>query len=390
MRLKESCNANDIPTVNSNKLEMLNMNKPLIALGVFLLCLFGMERLAHAAASPPEEIWKALEKLPAVEREKKLVEGAKNETEMVWYTNTGLENATRYIQAFKKKYPAINAQVWRAKTRQVTQRVISEASAGRNIVDVIKPSTDLLPALLEKNLIGRYETPLRAIYPSHAKGTFYTNMNYAFRVFAFNPRKVSAKDVPKSWEELLQSRWKGEILFDESSLEEVMALLAAWGRDRTVKYFTRLSQQDLMIHVGRDTTTQMMMAGEAPIAVTTYAYNNENLRTKNAPVDWVAEDLIPALIYPLTMARNAPHPYSAGLFYDFLISEQGQRLIATEGRVVAHPKVEPIYARMKELQGLLGTPRIQLNTLEQNHRFYKEGLQILDEIVLKRRAPSTQ
>jgi iron(III) transport system substrate-binding protein len=351
-----------------------------------VVCCFAWPCVSAAATVlSPEEIWKSLEKLPVAEREKKLVEGAKKETEMVWYTNTGLENANRYIQAFKKIYPFVNAQVWRAKTRQVIQRVISEAAAGRNLVDVVKPSTDLFPALLEKNLIGRYETPIRAIYPPHAKGTYFTNMNYAFRVFAFNPRKVARKDVPKSWEELLQPRWKGEILFDESSLEEVMALVAAWGRDKAVNYFTRLSQQQLLIRVGRDTTTQMMMAGEAPLAVTTYAYNNEALRASNAPIDWVAEDLIPALIYPLTMARSAPHPYSAALFYDFLISEQGQQLIAKEGRVVAHPKVEPIYPRMKELQNLLGTTRVQLNTLEQNHKYYKEGLQILDEIVLKRK-----
>ena len=338
-----------------------------------------------AAQRSPEDIWKSLEKISATEREKKLVEGAKTESEMVWYTNTGLENANRYIQAFKKAYPFTNPQVWRAKTRQVIQRVIAEANAGRNVVDVIKPSTDLFPALLEKNIIGRYETPLRAIYPAHSKGNYFTNMNYAFRVFAFNPRKVARKDAPKSWEELLQPRWKGEILFDESSLEEVMSLLVAWGREKTVNYFNRLSQQQLLIRVGRDTTTQMMMAGEAPLAVTTYAYNNESLRASNAPVDWVAEDLIPTLIYPLTMARHAPHPYSAALFYDFLISEQGQQLIAKEGRVVAHPKVEPIYPRMKELQNLLGTPRVQLNTAEQNQKYYKDGLQILDEIVLKRK-----
>jgi iron(III) transport system substrate-binding protein len=340
------------------------------------------------AATPPEEIWKSLERLPPAEREKKLIDGAKNEGVMIWYTNSGLENATGYIQAFKKHYPFIDAQVWRSKTRQVIQRVIAEANAGRHIVDVIKPSTDLLPALLEKNLIGRYETPNRAIYPAHAKATYFTNMNYAFRVFAFNPRKVTRKDAPKTWEDLLQPRWKGEILFDESSLEEVVALLATWGREKTVNYFTRLSQQQLLIRVGRDTTTQMMMAGEAPLAVTTYAYNNESLRATNAPVDWVAEDLIPALMYPLTLARNAPHPYSAALFYDFLLSEQGQQLIAKEGRVVAHPKVDPIYPRMKELQGLLGTSRVQLNTVEQNHKLYKDGLQILDEIILKRKSSS--
>ena len=92
--------------------------------------------------------------------------------------------------------------------------------------------------MLERNLIGKYDTPLRAIYPAHAKSPFYTNMNYAFRVFAFNPRKVNAKDAPKSWDDLLQPKWKNEILFDESSLEEVMAMLAAWGKDQTVNYLT--------------------------------------------------------------------------------------------------------------------------------------------------------
>ena len=158
-----------------------------------------------ANAQTPEDLWKSLEKLPAAEREKKLIEGAKKEGDMVWYTNSGIENATRYIQGFKKKYPFINANFWRSKTRQVTQRIVAEANAGKHLVDVIKPSTDLLPVLLERNLIGKYDTPLRAIYPAHAKSPFYTNMNYAFRVFAFNPRKVNAKDVPKTWEELLQS-----------------------------------------------------------------------------------------------------------------------------------------------------------------------------------------
>jgi iron(III) transport system substrate-binding protein len=341
-------------------------------------------KVAHGNSA--EAVWKSLEQLSAAEREKRLLEGARKEGEMVWYTNSGIENATRYIQAFRKKYPFINANFWRSKTRQVTQRVVSEANAGRHLVDVIKPSFDLLPIFLERNIIGRYDTPLRANFPAHAKSPFYTNMNYAFRVFSYNPRKLSQKDVPKSWEELLNPKWKGEILFDESSVEEVTALLGAWGKEKTLGYFTRLSQQQLLVRVGRDTTAQMMMAGEAPLAVTSYAYNTEGLRAKNAPIDWVPQDLIPALIYPLTMARQAPHPHAGALFYDFMISEEGQRLIAQEGRVVTHPKVEPIYPRMKELQNLLGTPRVQINTLEQNAKLIKDGVQILDEVVLKRKS----
>ena len=204
-----------------------------------------------------------MEKLPAAEREKKLLEGAKKEGEMVWYTNSGIENATRYIQAFQEKISIHQRQILALKDAPGDPTIVAEANAGKHLVDVIKPSTDLLPMLLESNLIGKYDTPLRAIYPAHAKSPFYTNMNYAFRVFAFNPRKVNAKDAPKSWDDLLQPKWKNEILFDESSLEEVMAMLAAWGKERTVNYLNKLTQQNLLIRVGRDTTTQMMMAGEA-------------------------------------------------------------------------------------------------------------------------------
>ena len=324
-----------------------------------------------SAAASPEEIWKSLEKLPAAEREKKLIEGAKSEGEMVWYTNTGLENANRYIQAFKKAYPFTNPKVWRAKTRQVTQRVIAEANAGRNLVDVIKPSTDLLPALLEKNLIGRYETPLRAIYPVLSKGTYFTNMNYAFRVFAFNPlvkiHGISRFHLIASQPEV--KLYLSPINFDPRSLPPGFKALFACTADRLVHLSGPVRLASL--------TLAALMAISAGIM---------RLGRLRGPVDWVAEDLIPALMYPLTMARNAPHPYSAALFYDFVLSEPGQQLIAKEGRVVAHPKVEPIYPRMKELQNFLGTPRVQLNTVEQNHTFYKDGLQILDEIVLKQKS----
>ena len=305
---------------------------------------------------------------------------------MLWYSNSGFANASRYVQVFRQKYPFINAQFWSAKSRRVTHRALAEANMGKHLVDVIKPSADLLPVMIASNLIGKYDTPIRAIYPAAAKSPFYTTMNYAFRVFAFNSRKVKHKDAPKSWADLLQAKWKSSILFDESSLEEVMAMLAAWGREKTVNYLSKLRQQNLLIRVGRDTTTQMMMAGEANLAVTTYAYNNERLRNANAPVEWVAEDLIPTLVYPLALARHAPHPYAAALFYDYLLSEEGQHLSAEEGRVAAHPNVEPVYPRMRELKQLVGTPRIQLNNVEQNAMLLNDSVTILDEVVLKRKA----
>ena len=209
-------------------------------------------------------------------------------------------------------------------------------------------------------------------------------MNYGFRVFGFNPKRVSRAEAPKSWEELLQPRWQGEILFDESSLEEVLALRSSWGRDKTVAYLTKLAEQQLLIRRGRDSIAQLLVAGEGLLAVTIYAYGSEALRAKGAPIDWVAPDLVPVLIYPLTMARKAPHPHAAALFYDFLLSDDGQRMLAAEGRIVADPKIEPFYPRMKELPLLLGTSRAHVNGVEDAQKYYKESLQILDRIILKR------
>ena len=321
-----------------------------------------------------------------------LIKGAKQEGTIEFYAPSTLtpQGAQALGAAFNKKY-GLNVKLQYSPSGNMTRDIGKVVGLGASGVP---PEWDLMvvtdahhATLWVKKMHQPFDYKSIGV---DAKAVQYDNGSVSFAnqfvLPAYNKQLVQAKDAPKSWDELLQPKWKGEILFDESSLEEVMALLAVWGKEKTVNYFTKLSQQQLLIRVGRDTTTQMMMAGEAPLAITTYAYNNEGLRAQNAPVDWIAEDLIPALLYPLTMARNAPHPHSAALFYDYLISEEGQRLIAKEGRVVAHPKVEPIYPRMKELQGFLGTPRVQLNTLEQSHKFYKEGIQILDEIVLKRKS----
>ncbi len=359
------------------------MNPRQLLLVALLLAVPG--RSIGAQAKNAEEIWKRLERLPAAEREKKLIEGSKAEGELLWYTNTGIDNANNYIRAFKKAYPFINAKVWRGKSRTITDRFLTEARAGVFLADVIKTSTNLLPPLFKDNLIARYDSPIKASYPQHSKGALWTNLNYAFRVFGFNSNRVSRQEAPKTWEELLHPRWKGKILFDESSQEEVVAWLAVWGREKTVAYFRKLRDQQLLIRRGRDTISNLLAAGEAPLAVTVYAYNSEAMRAQGAPIDWVAPDLIPALLYPLTLVRYAPHPHAAALFHDFLLSDAGQKLIAEEGRVVSNPKIEPIYPRMKELQQLLGTPRVQIDTPEEAPRFYKESLEILDEVVLKRR-----
>ena len=132
---------------------------------ILVLSLLSPCAATFAAAVPtPEEVWRSVEKLSPDERNKKLIEGAKKEGEMLWYTNSGIENATRYIQAFRKNFPFINAQVWRAKTRQVTQRVISEANAGRHLVDLWRQRLE--PAGGDRLAAG--DRPLQALRPAAA------------------------------------------------------------------------------------------------------------------------------------------------------------------------------------------------------------------------------
>ena len=82
----------------------------------------------------------------------------------------------------------------------------------------------------------------------------------------------------------------------------------------------------------------LVVAGEIPFALTTYHYEPETLKKSGAPIDWYAIGKVVVRPNGSGVARRAPHPHAALLFYDFMLSE-GQKLLATRNIEVMSKEV---------------------------------------------------
>jgi ABC-type Fe3+ transport system substrate-binding protein len=112
------------------------------------------------------------------------------------------------------------------------------------------------------------------------------------------------------------------------------------GEDNGLRFMKRLNEQNLQHSRGRRLMTQLLAAGEHEIAVETNLNSVLSLSRQGAPLSFAPIQpyfLSPSLVF---MSANAPHPFAGALFIDYLLSEEGQKIIVTTNRMPAHPKVK--------------------------------------------------
>jgi iron(III) transport system substrate-binding protein len=353
-----------------------------ILCGALAATLLGLAPVAARAADDAEALLRKLEKLPAAERTKKLIAGAKKEGKVIWYTTDGPRPTQIILKAFSKKYPFVKAEFIRAKSRAILDRITTEARAGRNLFDIAKTSTETYDFYPEREVFAVYNSPAKTEIPAAMRGDRWASLFSFVRAMAYNTTMVKKADLPRSWEDLLDPKWKGKILFDHSSLPEVATLYSRWGKEKTTAFLTKLGASgNLQLRRGRTTISQLVSAGEAPLGVTIYPYNIEGLKAKGATIDWALLDPTPGLLQPTSIARHAPHPYSAALLYDYLMSREGQKVYAKMRRIPANPNVDAKVARMK---ASVSDPRVVFDRPGPGGPPSKEIANLLDQKILKK------
>ena len=332
------------------------------------------------AADDAEAFFASLRPLSSAEREAKLLAGAKKEGSVVWYTTDGPQPTQQILRAFAKKYPGVKPEFIRGKSREIADRITSEARAGRDFFDLAKTSTETFN-MYQDTIFARYDSPTKEEIPNSMKDEKWASLFTFVRALGYNSKLVKSADLPRTWEALLDPKWKGKILFDESSLAEVGALYARWGRDRTADYLEKLGASgNLQVRTGRTTMSQMLAAGEAPLAVTVYPYDIENLKSKGAPVEWDLLDHNPGLMQPTSISRKPAHPHAAALLYDYLMSKEGQEVYAAMGRTPANPNAAVKNEREKHA---VQDPRVVFEELTVGGA-PEDSTRLLDEKILRR------
>jgi ABC-type Fe3+ transport system substrate-binding protein len=305
----------------------------------------------------------------------KIVQGAEKEGKLVWWTTTNLDLSQRILERFEKKYPAIKTELYRAGRGPLLNKILAEALAGRHAWDVLSGSGEMYSPLMERKLVVPYRSPESKAYDRSMIGrdgewiAYHTNTY----VLGVNTRLVKSEQAPRSYEALLDARWKdGKISLDSDAYPVLIGLSQAWGKDKAVSYLKRLAAQNPVVKRGNDERVQLTAAGEYSL-VMAYASGISRVAQKGAPMEWLALDPVVVQVNPLQVAARAPHPNAARLFADFALSKEGQEMVRSALREPARGDVEsPLTAALKGFKRVVIGP--------DNYHDYKEYVRLYQEI----------
>src|SRR5262249_50017194 len=161
-------------------------------------------------------VLKQYDGLKGKEREQRLSEGAKKESRVVIYSFTAVDQLAPLLDEFEKRYPFIKAEHYRANATGVFNKFTTEARAGQTQADVIDISAGETYTLLQMHLLDSYFSPSREGIPKDfmdEKG--YWTAHYHFVIgLGFNTQHIKPAEAPKSYDELINPKWKGRLSLD--------------------------------------------------------------------------------------------------------------------------------------------------------------------------------
>jgi len=277
-----------------------------------------------------------------------LIDAAKKEGEVVWYTSMNVSDSRPLLDAFEKKYPFIKGKLFRASSEKTLNRILTETRAGEWGFDTVALSE--IGFLVENNLTSPYVSPESKAYIAKFKDPkgHWTALYNNYYVIGYNTNMVSAKDAPKDWEDFLDPKWKGKISIDQEEYEWFATLNRDWGKEKAQKYMKALANQNIQWRKGHTLIANLMSAGEFPVAIV-YAHRIESMKKKGAPVEWVnTVDPVVVSTNGIAISAKPKHPNAAKLFIDFALSKEGQNIIRNENRIPARSDVDPLSPKMDQ------------------------------------------
>ncbi|MDB5765021.1 MAG: fbpA 1 [Herminiimonas sp.] len=310
------------------------------------------------------------------DRADKVLAAAKKEGTLTLYTSIAEKDIPLLITPFEKKY-GIKVKLWRAGSDKVLQRTLTEASAKRYEVDAIHISAPELEALHQEKVLQPVNDPafkvlLPGTVPAHRE---WVATLLTVWVQAYNTNQVKKEDLPKSYQDLLNPKWKGKLGIETEDFDWFAAVVTDMGEAKGVKLFRDIvATNGISVRKGHSLLNNMVGAGEVPLALTVYNYMPEASRKRGAPIDWFALEPAIARANGIGIARHAPHSNAALLFYDYMLSAEAQKILASMDYVPTNSTVE---SPLKNLKIKVVDPAVTLGQMEKWTRIY-------DEVVLQR------
>jgi len=288
--------------------------------------------------------WQPVAARPRSVLDIELVEGAKKEKRLVFYTTMELPQTMLVVQDFVQKYPFLTIEFRSSETETLIKIVQDEARSGMPAWDVLIGGGGLLQPLFEENLVASYRSPQRgavtdALIDSNGYWSgFYINPY----VLGYNINIVTREEIPKSYEDLLDPRWKGRrIAIDSTAHGLLRGLAATWGKDKAIAYLKRLAEQQPVMARASITAVDSMHTGNVSMVLARAPVIEGYKNKLGSPFNLVSLEPIIAQLDAVMLSARSPHPNAARLFADFALSKEGQSALAEVQQIPVRRDMEP-------------------------------------------------
>jgi iron(III) transport system substrate-binding protein len=269
------------------------------------------------------------------------IEAAKKEGSVVVY-GTVVPQSMQINGGFEKKY-GIRVEYWRADSTNIMDRALTEWRAGRPGFDIIEGSRAPQIIMKKEALFAAYVPPSAEKFSETFKEK--DGLMTAWRALPigilYNTESVKSADAPKTWEDLLDSRWRGSIgMPDPSQHSTTAAFLSSLRKvmgDKWLNFAKGLAKQKPRMVSALAPVTDQIIRGEVKVGITYVKY----VKQYKGPIDYVLMDQHLSDPNYMSVGSKARHPNAAKLYMEYGCSVEGQKAMAGEGEFVLYPGVSP-------------------------------------------------
>jgi iron(III) transport system substrate-binding protein len=304
-------------------------------LSFFFLAALVFTSAAESFSADVEETLAQLNRRPAEERDRILVENAKKEGGLTLYTATNTRDTQDIIAGFTKRYPGIKVDFLSLGGPGVLNKITTESRAGVYNADVVVLTGNNALELIDRKMVVRYKSPM---IPYVRKGFvdeegLWPGVYAIGYTFIYNAKRVTPQDAPKQYEDLLKPRWKKSLLMDAEAHDLLAGLIDLWGEKKAGDFLKDLVAKQEVTFARQSHTfmTQLVAAGEHDLIVDGYAHNAVKMKSEGAPINFVFPN--PTIVRTpsvIAVAAHAAHPYSAALFEDYHLSKEASEIMVTK------------------------------------------------------------
>lgn len=301
-----------------------------------------------------------------------IIEAAKKEGgEIEAYVTLRTDTAQMIWKLFEAKYPFLKVKQYKADSDKMLQRLVTEYRAKKYLVDVLNFGGGFhTQVLIEQGIAGPYLSPETKYFaPAFKdKNGLWTTLYYNPMTFIYNTQLIPPNERPKEWSDLLNPKLKGKLAIEQEQVTWYAGMMKRFGAEKGKQFMQSLSRQE--------PRSEASARGNALLAAGEFAayigrgHAAEILKKKGAPVEWI-KNPDPLVVQPATLqlAKNPPHPNSARLLIDFMLSDQVAEVLARENRLPGRSDAKGLDPVFKEIHADKILP-LSMEEVQTNYKKY--------------------